>query len=137
KFTRAKKKDDPEFSYIINVNSITNELKSVIWMSHEQKMSYSQFNDIIVYDNTYKCNRFNMLFGIFTGINNYGQSTCFAGTLMDSETTDSFIWIFSQFLKLVNYHTPKVILTDNDFAMASAFDVTLKNYGTIHRLCIW
>src|SRR4051794_3733608 len=57
-----KKKDDPEFSYITNVDLITNELKSVIWMSREQKMSYSQFNDIIVYDNTYKCNRFSMPF---------------------------------------------------------------------------
>jgi hypothetical protein len=132
-----KKNDDPEFSYIANIDPTTNELKSVIWMNGEQKMSYSRFNDIIVYDNTYKCNRFNMPFGIFTGINNYGQSTCFAGTLMDSETTDSFIWIFDQFLKLVNHHAPKVILTDNDAAMASAFDVTFKNYGTVHRLCIW
>ncbi|CAG8621168.1 9243_t:CDS:2 [Gigaspora margarita] len=31
-----------------------------------------RFNDIVVYDNTYKTNCFKMLFGIFTGVNNYG-----------------------------------------------------------------
>ena len=132
-----KKKDDDEFSYFVNINPSTNELESVIWMCYEQKLSYSRFNDIIVYDNTYKSNRYDMPFGIFTGINNYGQSTCFSGTLMITESTQSFIWVFDHFLQLVNNHAPKVFLTDNDIAMGSAFNSTFKKFGTIHRLCIW
>jgi hypothetical protein len=78
-----------------------------------------------------------MPFGIFTGMNNYGQSICFAGTLMNSETSESFTWVFEHFLKLVNHHAPKVILTDNDKGMAQAYQVTFEQYGTIHRLCLW
>ena len=46
-------------------------------MFPEQRMNYSRFYDIVVFDNTYKTNRFKMPFGIFTGVNNYGQSVLF------------------------------------------------------------
>src|SRR5688572_27435362 len=106
-------------------------------MCHKQKLSYSRFNDIIVCDNTYKSNRYDMPFGIFTSINNYGQSTCFSGTLIIAESTQSFIWMFDHFLQLINNYAPRVFLTDNDIAMGSAFNSTFKKFGTIHRLCIW
>jgi zinc finger SWIM domain-containing protein 3 len=56
-------------------------------------MNYSRFNDVVVFDNTYKTNRFQMPFGIFTGVNNYGHNVCFAGALMIDETEDNFIWV--------------------------------------------
>ncbi|RGB24024.1 hypothetical protein C1646_773663 [Rhizophagus diaphanus] len=70
------------FEYEVRVDANTNELLQVIWMYPNQKRYYSKFLDVIVFDNTYKVNRFNMPFGIFTGINNFGQSVCFAETLM-------------------------------------------------------
>jgi hypothetical protein len=41
-------------------------------MFSEQKMNYCRFNDVVVFDNAYKTNRFGMPFGIFTGVNNHG-----------------------------------------------------------------
>ena len=78
-----------------------------------------------------------MPFGIFTGVNNHGQSTCFAGALINSESTESFTWLFSSFLELANNHAPQVLLTDNDSAMALAFTRTFEPFGTKHRLCLW
>ena len=71
--------------------SETNELQQAIWMFPEQRLNYCRFCDVVVYDNTYKTNRFGMPFGIFTGVNNYGQSVCFAGTIMCDESTESFL----------------------------------------------
>ena len=90
-------------------------------MYKEQQINYLRFNDIIVFDNTYQTNRFDMPFGIFTGVNNYEQSTCFAGTLMISETSESFIWVFEHFLKLMNHHALKALLTDNDRGITQAW----------------
>ena len=78
-----------------------------------------------------------MPFGIFTGVNNYGHSMYFVSALMIDETEDNFIWVFNKFLKMVNQHTPLVILTDNDHAMANAYTKILHPLGTKHRLYQW
>src|SRR5581483_5482214 len=97
---RLKSQDD-KFCYEVLIDPETNELKQAIWMYPEQKINYCRFHDVVVFDNTYKTNRFRMPFGIFTGINNYGQSVCFAGTIMCDESAESFIWTFTTFLKMV------------------------------------
>ena len=131
------KYDNSEFFYDTDINNNTKRLERVIWMFPEQRMNYSRFNDVVVFDNTYKTNRFQMPFGIFTGVNNYGHSVCFAGALMIDETEDNFIWVFSKFLEMVNQHAPLVILTDDDRAMANAYTKILHPLGTKHRLCQW
>ena len=131
------KDDNTEFFYFADINENTKRLERVIWMFPEQRMNYSRFNDVVVFDNTYKTNRFQMPFGIFTGVNNYGHSICFAGTLMIDETEDSFLWVFTKFLEMVNQHAPLVILTDDDRAMANAYTKILQPLGTKHRLCQW
>ena len=129
------KHDNSEFCYYTDINNDTKRLERVIWMFPEQRINYSRFNDIVVFDNTYKTNRFQMPFGIFTGVNNYGHSVCFAGALMIDETEDNFIWVFTKFLEMVNQHAPLVILTDDDRAMANAYLKVLHPFGTKHRLC--
>ncbi|CAB4478770.1 unnamed protein product [Rhizophagus irregularis] len=131
------KYDNDEFFYYIDINNNTQRLERVIWMFPEQRINYSRFNDIVVFDNTYKTNRFQMPSGIFTGVNNYGHSICFASVLMIDETEDNFIWVFTKFLEMVNQHAPLVILTDDDRAMANAYSKVLRPLGTKYRLCQW
>ncbi|CAG8552894.1 24219_t:CDS:2 [Gigaspora margarita] len=94
------KYDDAEFFYYVDINEDTKRLEQAIWMFSEQRINYSRFNDIVVYDNTYKTNCFKMPFGIFTGI-------------------------FTKFLEMVNQYAPAVILTD-DHAMANAYSKVLQ-----------
>ncbi|CAG8571630.1 3089_t:CDS:1, partial [Paraglomus occultum] len=129
--------DYPELAFDYQCDPLSNRLQHVIWMFPEQRMAYSRFYDVVVFDNTYSTNRFSMPFGIFSGVNNYGQSVCFAGALMTSETAESFVWIFESFLKLVNNHSPGVLLTDNDNGISSAFNQTFALFGSKHRLCLW
>src|SRR3954451_1477500 len=62
--------ENNEFIYHTHINKDTQRLERVIWMYPEQKVYYSRFCDVLIFDNTYKCNRFQMPFGVFTGINN-------------------------------------------------------------------
>ncbi|CAG8590460.1 7053_t:CDS:2 [Funneliformis caledonium] len=74
-----------------------------------------------------------MPFGIFTGVNNFGQSICFAGALMCQETIDCFAWIFKSFLKMINNHLPKAILTDT---ISNAIQITF-DHNTKHVLSFY
>ena len=131
------KSQDNEFCYEVLIDPETSELRQAIWMFPEQKMNYCRFYDVVVFDNTYKTNRFGMPFGIFTGVNNYGQSVCFAGVIMSDETAESFTWTFTSFLKMVNNTSPKVFLTDKDQAIIKAMDLVFQPHGTKHALCFW
>ena len=131
------KEGDNDFIYHVHINSNTQRLERIIWMYPEQKINYSRFYDVVVFDNTYKCNRFRMPFGIFTGVNNFGQSVCFAGTLVIEEDEETFQWIFSKFIEMVNGNPPSVLLTDEDLAMTNAYMKVLNPLGTRHRLCQW
>ena len=51
----------------------------------------NRFNDVMVFDNIYKTNQFQMLFSIFMEVNNYRNSICFVSTLIIDETEDKFI----------------------------------------------
>src|SRR3954471_8127370 len=67
---------------------------------------------------------------IFTGVNNFGQSVCFAGVIMNEKTAESFTWTFTSFLKMVNNTSPKTFLTDKDQAIIKAVDHIFKPHGT-------
>lgn len=36
-------------------------------------MSYREFGDVVTFDTTYKKNRYDLIFGVFTGINHHGS----------------------------------------------------------------
>ncbi len=85
------KSQNEEFCYEVLIDLETNELQQAIWIFPEQKMNYCRFYDVVVFDNTYKTNRFGIPFIIFTKINNYKQSVCFAGTIICNKITESFL----------------------------------------------
>jgi hypothetical protein len=130
-------RDYPDLTFRYEVEPVSKRLVNVIWMFPQQRLAYSRFSDVVVFDNTYSTNRFDMPFGIFTGVNNYGQSVCFAGSLLSSEKKESFMWLFDTFLEMVNNNSPGVLLTDDDKAISSAFQQTFALRETKHRLCLW
>src|SRR6266540_531487 len=83
------------YDYTLDNN---NCLEHVMWIFTQQKQRYFKYNDVVIFDNTYKSNIFRMPFAIFTGINNFGQSITFAGGLLHNETKEAFLWLFNAFL---------------------------------------
>ncbi len=131
------KYDNSEFFYYININNNTKRLEQVIWIFSKQRMNYSRFNNVIIFDNTYKTNWFQMPFGIFTEVNNYDHSMYFTGALIIDETEDNFIWVFSKFLKMVNQYILLVILIDDDHIMANAYTKILHPLSIKYHLYLY
>src|ERR1044071_945449 len=61
----------------------------------------------------------------------------FCRTIMCNETAESFLWTFDSYLKMVNNHSPKVLLTDEDQAIIKAVDLIFVPHETKHALCLW
>ena len=62
--------DYSELAFEYQCDPTSKRLQHVIWMVPEQKIAYSRFITLI------QNQPFSMPFGIFSGVNNYGQSVC-------------------------------------------------------------
>ncbi|KAK3021760.1 hypothetical protein RJ639_045703 [Escallonia herrerae] len=65
-------------------------LRSVFWADGRSKEAYLQFGDVLVFDVTYKTNKFRMPFTPFVGVNHHRQSILFGGTLLEDEKEETF-----------------------------------------------
>ncbi|KAL6581423.1 hypothetical protein OROMI_007346 [Orobanche minor] len=110
-------------------------LRSVFWADGRSRSSYLQFGDVVVFDVTYKTNKFKMPFAPFIGVNHHGQSILFGGALLEDETEETFTWLLEQFLICMFNREPIAIITDQDAAMKKSIKKVLPN--TYHRFCAW
>ena len=76
-----------------------------------------------------------MPFAPFIEINHHGESIILGCGLLSSEDTDSFVWVFRQWLQSMCGITPKGIITDQCQAMRRAIEIVFPE--TVHRWCIW
>ena len=70
-----------------------------------------------------------------TGVNHHGQTIVFGCAFLSNEKTESFVWLFNEFLHAMPKGVPQVIITDQDPTMTKAIIETLPL--TIHWHCIW
>ena len=95
--------------------------------------NYEKYNDIVLYDSTYKTNRFSMPLGVFIGCDCKGKNIVFAIALLSDETALTYTKLFTLFKRKLKIE-PKALLTDGDLSIIAAAKETLK---TKHRLCEW
>jgi zinc finger SWIM domain-containing protein 3 len=69
------------------------------------------------------------------GVNHHNQAIIFAAALLFDDTVESLKWLFNTFLEAMSGKKPKVILTDQDAAIAEAVNSILPE--TSHRICVW
>jgi hypothetical protein len=107
---------------------------AAIWMSEWQREQYYQYGDVVWFDTTFSTNKFRFPLGAFCGMNNEGNTVCFALCLLPNETTESFKWAFEHFLLSVR-KGPTLIFTDEDAAINAAIIATFPD--STHKLCSW
>ncbi|XP_043701089.1 protein FAR1-RELATED SEQUENCE 5-like [Telopea speciosissima] len=133
-YFESMKEKDPKFIYSINVSD-KQTLSGVFWIDGKGRSDYEVFGDVVVFDTTYKKNRYRWPFGPFTGVNNHAQSILFGCGLVANETKESFEWLFKAWLNAMGDKAPKAIITDECTgiipAVASVFP------KTVHRFCSW
>ena len=106
-----------------------------IWRDGRSKLDYDCFGDVVVFDTTYRTNRYNMIFAPFVKIHHHWKNILFGCAFLLDETTDAFIWLFETFLEAMGDKAPKTIFIDQSQAMANAIKKVFPN--TCHRLCSW
>lgn len=90
---------------------------------------------MVLFDATYKKNRYNKPLVIFTGYNHHGETTIFACALISDEKIETYKWVLNMFSKAMYEKHPKAIVTDGDKSMRKAIRVVFPN--SRHRLCSW
>ncbi|KAK9713755.1 hypothetical protein RND81_06G049700 [Saponaria officinalis] len=128
------KTSSPEFYFSIQRDG-DGKLLNVFWADARCRAMCKDFGDVITYDTTFMCNRYDMPFSPFFGVNHHGSSIVLAAALISHEDADSFTWVFEQWMVYMG-KAPSVILTDQDKAIAKAVRTTVFP-DTPHRLCLW
>ena len=77
------------------------KLSHVFWMSVEQIAIARRFPYLILHDNTYQSNRYNLNIGLFVGVNNYGQLVLMGQAIVVGEKTRDFEYQFTHWLAAV------------------------------------
>ncbi|XP_022852344.1 protein FAR1-RELATED SEQUENCE 5-like [Olea europaea var. sylvestris] len=111
------------------------QTKEFFWADNRCRQSCREFGDVVTFDTTYLTNKYDMPFAPFVGVNHYSQSTLLGCGLLSNEDTGTFVWLFRTWLECMHGQAPNAIITDQDWAMQNAIQITLPN--TKHRWCLW
>jgi hypothetical protein len=133
-YMKVMTEKDPEFFFKYNVDS-ESHLKNLIWSDSQSQMDYGAFGDVVIFDSTYRVNRYDLPFVPFIGVNHHRGTVVFACGIISDETIGSYVWLLEVFLEAIHQKHPISVITDGDLAMAKAIEVVLPN--TDHRLCSW
>lgn len=69
---------DPDLTYRVLADR-DSRAKNLMWTNGNSRMQYRFFGDVVTFDTTYKTNLYDMLFGLFVGVNNHFQSIILGG----------------------------------------------------------
>ncbi|CAJ2644280.1 unnamed protein product [Trifolium pratense] len=110
-------------------------LQNLFWSDGTSRFDFECFGDVLAFDTTYKRNKYNKLFVIFSGLNHHGETTIFGCALISDETTETYKWLLNTLSDAMFKKHPRVVVTDGDGAMREAIRVEFPN--AFHRLCSW
>ncbi|KAF1864616.1 hypothetical protein Lal_00039247 [Lupinus albus] len=116
---QKRQSEDPMFYYTVQFDQ-ESRLTNVFWRDGKSKLDYDCFGDVMVFDTTYRTNRFNLICAPFVGVNHHWQNVMFGCALLADETAVSFTWLFKAFLESMGNQQPKRIFTHQDASMAKA-----------------
>ena len=110
-------------------------VRNVLWVDTRSRAAYKSLHNVIIFDTTYRINKYDMTFAPFIGINHHGESIILGCGLLSSEDMDSFVWVFRQWLQSMCGITPKTIISNQCQAMRRVIEIIFPE--TVHRWCIW
>ncbi|XP_020080380.1 protein FAR-RED IMPAIRED RESPONSE 1-like [Ananas comosus] len=133
-YFREMQERNGNFFYSIDLDD-DSRLRNVFWADARSRTAYECFGDVITFDSTYLTNKYDMPFAPFVGVNHHGQSILLGCGLLSTKDTESFVWLFRNWLSCMSERAPKAIITDQDKAMQNAIARVFPN--TRHRWCLW
>ncbi|CAN6275242.1 unnamed protein product [Urochloa humidicola] len=131
---QRRQREDPDFYFDYQVDN-EDRLISMFWCDTQSCMDYQSFSDVVVFDSTYRMNRYKMPFVPFVGLNHHRTTTVFGCGIVGDERAETYVWVLRAFLKAMCQQKPQSIITDGDGAMIKAIRQVLP--GVNHRICCW
>nr|XP_045090306.1 protein FAR1-RELATED SEQUENCE 5-like [Aegilops tauschii subsp. strangulata] len=130
----SRKQRDPSFFFEYKLDK-EGHMNRMFWCDSQSRHDYEDFGDVLVFDSTYKMNRYGTPFIPFVGLNNHRKTTVFACAIVSDETEETYVWLLETFLRSMCQKMPKSIITDADAAMIKAIRQVLPDVW--HRICTW
>ena len=115
----SRKQRDPSFFFEYKLDK-EGHLNRMFWCDSQSRHDYEDFGDVLVFDSTYKMNRYGMPFIPFVGLNNHRKTTVFGCAIVSDETEETYVWLLQTFLRSMCQKMPKSVITDADAAMIKA-----------------
>ncbi|CAM8973704.1 unnamed protein product [Rhodiola kirilowii] len=138
------KQHDFKYDFKMDAN---NRLEHIAWAYPSCIQSYETFGDCVIFDTTQRLDAYDMLLGLWVGVDNHGMSCLFGCVLMRDENVQSFAWALKSFLGYMKDKAPQSIMTDENMWLKEAIAVEnatdkacllhLAYYCKIFRLVFW
>jgi hypothetical protein len=90
-YMAAHKAENPEFYFDFRVDD-QGRLQNIFWSNSQSQLDYGVFGDVVVFDNTYRVNRYNLPFVLFIGVGHHLTTVMFSYDILSDETVSSYIW---------------------------------------------
>ncbi|XP_061344513.1 protein FAR1-RELATED SEQUENCE 5-like [Gastrolobium bilobum] len=126
--------ENPSFYHTVQLD-IEEQITNIFWADARMIMDYEYFGDVVTLDTTYSNNNAYRPLAVFAGFNHFRGVVIFGAALLYDETSESFEWLFREFLKAHKNKKPQTLFTDQDHAMAKALPRVMPE--TYHGLCSW
>ncbi|GLT87201.1 hypothetical protein SLE2022_052980 [Rubroshorea leprosula] len=112
-YLKRMQAENPAFYYAIQGDN-ENTGGNIFWADATARINYTYFGDMVMFDTTYRTNRYRVPFASFTGLNHHGQPVLFGCALILNESESSFAWLFQTWLHAMSGRHPISITTDPD-----------------------
>lgn len=131
---QSKQAQDSMFYYSVQLDH-ESRLTNVFWRDGKSVVDYNCYGDVVIFDTTYRSNKYNLICAPFVGVNHHWQNVMFGCALLFDESEVSFAWLFKAFLESMGSQQPKTIFTAHHPVMAKVIGEVMPN--ACHRLCLW
>ncbi|XP_037483621.1 protein FAR1-RELATED SEQUENCE 5-like [Triticum dicoccoides] len=130
----ARQERDPDyfFKYLVDKDG---HLKGLFWSDTQSRLDYEAFGDVVVFDSTYRTNKYNLPFVPFVGLNHHRNTVIFGCEIISHETNEAYEWMLRTFSEAMSQKHSISVITDGDLAMQRAVRVVWPD--SYHRLCVW
>lgn len=133
-YLKRMQAENPAFYYAVQSDS-DHSGGNIFWADAIARMNYNYFGDAVVFDTTYRTNRYRLPFASFTGFNHHGQPVLLGCALILNESESSFVWLFQTWLHAMSRRRPASITTNPERLIQVAVSQVLPE--TRHRFCKW
>lgn len=130
----SRKEKDSDFFFEHQVDD-KGRLTCLFWCDSQSRQDNQDYGDVLVFDSTYKMNRYGMPFVPFVGLNNHRKTTVFGCAIISDETEKTYTWLLKTFMRAMCQKMPKSVITDADAAMIRAIRSVFPDVW--HRICTW